>query len=457
MAQSKRELTAEAAALKRRRSMRRLFLKTLRWCNPIGWWLSLRRSLTGGSVTLLLIGIISMNIVWGYPWMGMFASCFAMFVVGWAINRVMTPRLKVAMDLPIAVRAGDPLMTRVNLLHQGRLPAMNLYAGLDPNRDAAGRATIELDQHKIRMLSIPEMEPRGSAYFDQVLTFVRRGVQSMPAVRVESLFPFHLFRSTQWIASDETVVVTPRRMDFENDMAWRAIQANLRGLAVGLAQGDHQHYVGSREYRVGMSVRRWDFASWARLGKPILREFNSAAKQTVTVFVDTSPNEEAVPLPQSFRWRRVTEDEDISLERLLSIASAGLETLVGANVQVQLVVPWNAPSVLHKQEQSGDLQIVLCEGAADPIPLLMALAEAQPIDASKADEILNALPHPGGTFHGVVFSRRDRETVNGSNMPDLMWINVEDFTEEWFGNDPAGASTENHTDNPSETREGAMA
>ena len=82
--------------------------------------------MTGGSVTLLLMGIVSLNIVWGYPWMGMFASCFAMFVVGWIVNRFMSPRLKVALDVPLAVRAGESFVARISLIHEGRLPAMSL-------------------------------------------------------------------------------------------------------------------------------------------------------------------------------------------------------------------------------------------------------------------------------------------------------------------------------------------
>lgn len=230
------------------------------------------------------------------------------------------------------------------------------------------------------------------------------------------------------------MVITPRRLDWDSEMAWQVIHASLRGLAVGLSQGDHQHYVGSLEYRAGMPVRRWDFASWARLGRPILREFNSAAKQTVTVFIDTTPVESDAAVTPMSRWRRYADDEDASLERLLSIASAGLETLVGANVQVRLVVPWQAPSVIQSQERNGKLRSVLCEGASDPTPLLMALAEAEPVDADTAQEVLHAMPQAGGTFHGVVFSRREREAADLSHLPDLMWLNINEDSRDSFGN-----------------------
>lgn len=423
-----------SASRKTRWSRRRLALKALRWCNPIVWWLALRRSMTGGSVTLLLMGIVSLNIVWGYPWMGMFASCFAMFVVGWIVNRFMSPRLKVALDVPLAVRAGESFVARISLIHEGRLPAMSLSAGLDHSRRKHGRRDIEMPLDASAMQWVPDIAPGATSTIEQSLTFLRRGVHEMPPVRVESLFPFQLFRSTQWLDSGESMVITPRRLDWDSEMAWQVIHASLRGLAVGLSQGDHQHYVGSLEYRAGMPVRRWDFASWARLGRPILREFNSAAKQTVTVFIDTTPVESDAAVTPMSRWRRYADDEDASLERLLSIASAGLETLVGANVQVRLVVPWQAPSVIQSQERNGKLRSVLCEGASDPTPLLMALAEAEPVDADTAQEVLHAMPQAGGTFHGVVFSRREREAADLSHLPDLMWLNINEDSRDSFGN-----------------------
>ncbi len=41
---------------------------------PFTLSLSVRRSMTGASATLLVIGIVTLNIIWGYPWVGMFSS-----------------------------------------------------------------------------------------------------------------------------------------------------------------------------------------------------------------------------------------------------------------------------------------------------------------------------------------------------------------------------------------------
>ena len=70
-------------------------------------------------------------------------------------------------------------------------------------------------------------------------------------------------------------------------------------------------YVGSREYRPGMPVRRWDFASWARLGHPAVREFSEGRDSLAVLVVDA--------------LRRQPVDE--SLESVLSRAAAIVDQL----------------------------------------------------------------------------------------------------------------------------------
>ncbi|MCG8648681.1 MAG: DUF58 domain-containing protein, partial [Pirellulales bacterium] len=62
---------------------------------PLWMFLSVRRSMTAASVSALLIGIITLNIVWGYPWTGMFSASLSMLTIGWIVNRLMHPRLAV--------------------------------------------------------------------------------------------------------------------------------------------------------------------------------------------------------------------------------------------------------------------------------------------------------------------------------------------------------------------------
>jgi len=62
--------------------------------SPLGLWRRLRGAMTPSSVTLLVFGIVSVNIIWGYPWIGIFSACASLRVVGRILNRWMLPQLK---------------------------------------------------------------------------------------------------------------------------------------------------------------------------------------------------------------------------------------------------------------------------------------------------------------------------------------------------------------------------
>ena len=73
-------------------------------------------------------------------------------------------------------------------------------------------------------------------------------------------------------------------------------------------------YIGNREYQEGMPVRRWDYSSWARTGKPIVREYREQQRGTATIFIDNFFDENA---------KQPVED----FEALLSLATAIVDAL----------------------------------------------------------------------------------------------------------------------------------
>ena len=94
--------------------------------SPLRLLASIRRSMTAASVTLLLIGIITLNIIWGYPWSGLFSACMSMLFVGWTISRIMRPNLEIGFSLPNSSTAGQPFSVVTHVKNRGRLPAMDL-------------------------------------------------------------------------------------------------------------------------------------------------------------------------------------------------------------------------------------------------------------------------------------------------------------------------------------------
>ncbi|WP_246112792.1 DUF58 domain-containing protein [Allorhodopirellula solitaria] len=219
------------------------------------------------------------------------------------------------------------------------------------------------------------LPPAGEFQTLKDVRFLHRGIHPLPTILAESYFPFYLFRAHRHVDPKAEIAVTPAAIDGEDDELWRSLQSTLKGIATRISQGEQVHYIGSLEYREGIPVRRWDFSSWARLGKPILREFSTPAAQSVRIWIDNAAPE--IPHPQRRRWHRSSPwwrpNEVIHepFERILALAASSIQTLTRTGAAVTLS--------LTSDESGVPLR---CEAGGDPSELLIALATVERVQPS---------------------------------------------------------------------------
>jgi uncharacterized protein (DUF58 family) len=344
-----------------RRSILRLVLLPIRMLiAPFRMYAAVRRTVTPASVTILLVSIVSLNIVWGYPWSGMFAACASLMLVGWISNWLTRPKLEIGFSLPRSAPAGQSFVVVTHAKNVGRLPAMDLGIEFDAGKSSRGREADGFSTrqpHSVALIQIGQRIHRSGS-----IQFNRRGIWELPDVVVTSLFPFHLFRSTQRYASGTSIAITPTPINGDEDELARSLLDALGTWSHRLLSGDALDYTGSREYEVGMPVRRWDFSSWARLGRPIVREFQSPTIQLVTIVVDTSHE---------------TEQDPELVERVLSLAATAVTELSRKSVRVGLFVTHPDDSTL----QVADARL----SPGDCESLLIRMAEAQAVAPVQAD------------------------------------------------------------------------
>lgn len=328
--------------------------------SPFRLYVRLRQSMTAASVTVLLICIVSLNIVWGYPWSGMFAACLSLLLVGRLTNWLTRPRLEVGFSVPRSTPAGQPVAVVTHVKNIGYLPAMTLRIGFKAlrKRRANPQAGFSLrEPHAISLIQPGQRIHRnGSVQFD------RRGVQVLPDLIVTSTFPFYLFRSSQQFQTFTSIAVTPKLMVGDEDDLTRTLLNALGNWSHRLLAGDAVDYTGSREYEVGMAVRRWDFASWARLGRPIVREYQSPTIQMVTLVVDTACD--------------VGQDPS-QIERVLSLAATAVTDLTRKSVRVGLFIP-HAKSPNHQFSETGF-------STGDCESLLIRMADAHLVEPAESN------------------------------------------------------------------------
>ena len=115
----------------------------------------------------------------------------------------------------------------------------------------------------------------------------RRGRQVLPSVRAFSTFPFNLFRNQLSRKVSRPMLVLPKFEPLQRINVEVGYRYQPGGIAVMTQIGESPEYLGNREYLPGDSPRHIDFKSWARLAKPIVREFQEEYFHRLGLVLDT--------------------------------------------------------------------------------------------------------------------------------------------------------------------------
>jgi uncharacterized protein (DUF58 family) len=197
-------------------------------------------------------------------------------VSGWLSEQVVRG-IEVRALPPRAATAGTP--TRVGYEVRNRKKWMPSYA-LEVVEPDGGRAYAPVVR-------------AGQAYAvraDRV--FERRGVYTLAPVTLATSFPFGLFIKTREVAVGGEVVVWPRRDRNVREPLTGGDKARRRGQLAGSAEGARGEFRGLRGYRPGDDPRDVHWRSTARLGLPLVREYERDVGKTVWLCLDLRTDDE---------------------------------------------------------------------------------------------------------------------------------------------------------------------
>ncbi|MEJ2186669.1 MAG: DUF58 domain-containing protein [Gemmatimonadota bacterium] len=157
----------------------------------------------------------------------------------------------------------------------------------------------------------PVVRPGRTCVVRAMRTFERRGVYRLEAVTLSTSFPFGLFIKTRDVDVHGEVVVWPRRDRHVREPVTGDEKARRRGLLMGSAAGARGEFRGLREYRPGDDPRDVHWRSTARLGVPLVREYERDAGRTVWLCLDLRTDDE--------------RDADIAAEIVAALADRAAE------------------------------------------------------------------------------------------------------------------------------------
>ena len=272
---------------------------------PSGKFLFLSVILTASGLATVIIPVYQV-----------FFALVAIYLTAWASNLLFRPKLAVRGQLPRRVTAGDDVQTDIELTNKSWRPAYDLMLWIValPNSlslKSADEVLARLGSGK-------------SARLPLVLGTRRRGVYALPDLRPHSTFPFNLMRSGSVQHSLGTLLVVPRFHRLTEINVPAGLRYQPGGVALSSHVGESPEYIGNREYIPGEPARRLDFRSWARLARPVVREYQEEYYCRIALILDTF-------IPQQMgvlsRFRKAPLEGYPQLESAISLAASVADSL----------------------------------------------------------------------------------------------------------------------------------
>jgi uncharacterized protein (DUF58 family) len=176
---------------------------------------------------------------------------------------------------------------------------------------------------RLANLKEAEVPPLGANDETEMLAEVlplRRGILRFTGMTLARPDPLGLFRSFVKISSPQTVLILPKRYALPHIALPGALRYQEGGVALAANVGHSEEFVALREYRHGDPLRHIHWRSWAKTGKPIVKEFEDEFFVRHALVLDTfddEPNsevlEEAISVAASFACTVLTQESLLDL------------------------------------------------------------------------------------------------------------------------------------------------
>jgi uncharacterized protein (DUF58 family) len=139
----------------------------------------------------------------------------------------------------------------------------------------------------VKPTALPALTARGDAEARVELLPLRRGPLRFRGATVARPDPFGLFRAFVRVPLPETVLILPKRYPLP-DLKLPGTRSYQRGgVALAAAIGESEEFVSLRDYRPGDPRRHIHWRSWARTGRPIVKEFQDEFFVRHALILDT--------------------------------------------------------------------------------------------------------------------------------------------------------------------------
>jgi hypothetical protein len=322
----------------------KLFYRFYRPCSSLWYWARRRFTLAGLCVAggFIVAGAVGTDVENAVTYQT-FALLLAILVLSFASSRFFRAKFSATRSLPRFGTAGQPLHYRVLIKNLTAQPqqGLTLLEDLDdprpplqewvavqlaesrrahPFRISERRRTSPFKLVNLKESEVPPLLPGGETEVRVELTPLRRGILHFKGVTLARPDPLGLFRSFVKTPAAQTVLILPRRHLLPPIALPGTMKYQEGGVALAANVGRSEEFVALREYRHGDPMRHIHWRSWAKTGKPIVKEFEDEFFVRHALVLDTFTDEphsemleEAVSVAASFACAVLTQESLLDL------------------------------------------------------------------------------------------------------------------------------------------------
>jgi uncharacterized protein (DUF58 family) len=201
------------------------------------------------------------------PAFGVFACLLAALLCSLLFGLMFKPRIKIATSLPDLVSVGSEVTVSYHVENTSASHSFCLCLDL-----------IDLPagwMHTDASVVIPHLKPRHTEVVQVTLTPTHRGQFTLPCPACYSSFPLHLFAFNVARGSGAKITVLPAHDYIQLATLSQSLSPQYAGSSLCLAPSHLPEYAGNRPFLSGDSLRHIDSRAWARLAKPVVKEYHN--------------------------------------------------------------------------------------------------------------------------------------------------------------------------------------
>jgi uncharacterized protein (DUF58 family) len=167
---------------------------------------------------------------------------------------------------------------------------------------------------------LPDLQPHSQTEVAIEIAPSHRGVIRLTGLTIARSGPFGLYHACKTVDMAQSVLILPKRYELPPVDLSGSRRYQSGGVALASSVGDSEEFVSLRDYRPGDPLRRIHWKSWAKVGKPVVKEYQDEFFLRHALILDTFSDaaysealEQAVSVAASFTCQIQTQESLLDL------------------------------------------------------------------------------------------------------------------------------------------------